>query len=202
MKISTSILNMEKDLKHLEELNNSSTDYIHLDIMDGKFVDNVSDMYDFIKNNKVDIPLDIHLMVEDVEEYIEKYSNLNPEYMTFHIEVGNTLFFINKIKNKNIKVGLSISPNTDNSELIPFLKDIDMVLIMSVEPGRGGQKFLESTYKKLDELNKLKENNSFLIEVDGGINLENSKTINADIIVVGSYITKSENMQYKINTLK
>lgn len=202
MKISTSILNMEKDLNHLEELNNSSTDYIHLDIMDGKFVDNTSDMYDFINENKVDKPLDIHLMVEDVSEYIEKYSNLNPEYMTFHIEVGNTLNLINKIKSKNIKVGLSISPNTDISKLIPFLEYIDMVLIMSVEPGKGGQKFLDSTYQKLEQINELKKEYSFIIEVDGGINNENSKTINADMIVVGSYITKSLSMQDAINTLK
>lgn len=202
MKISTSILNMEKDLNHLEELNNSSTDYIHLDIMDGKFVDNVSDMYDFIKDNKINKPLDIHLMVEDVNEYIEKYSNLNPEYMTFHIEVGNTLSLINKIKSKNIKVGLSISPNTDISELIPFLKYIDMVLIMSVEPGKGGQKFLNTTYQKLEQINEIKKEYSFIIEVDGGINNENSKTINADMIVVGSYITKSLSMQDAINTLK
>ena len=202
MKISTSILNMEKDSNHLVELNNSSTDYIHLDIMDGKFVDNVSDMYDFINENKVDKPLDIHLMVEDVSEYIEKYSNLNPEYMTFHIEVGNTLSLINKIKSKDIKVGLSISPNTDISKLIPFLEYIDMVLIMSVEPGRGGQKFLDNTYQKLEHINELKKEYSFIIEVDGGINSENSKTINADMIVVGSYITKSVSMQDAINTLK
>lgn len=202
MKISTSILNMEKDSNHLVELNNSSTDYIHLDIMDGKFVDNVSDMYDFINENKVDKPLDIHLMVEDVSEYIEKYSNLNPEYMTFHIEVGNTLSLINKIKSKDIKVGLSISPNTDISKLIPFLEYIDMVLIMSVEPGRGGQKFLDNTYQKLEHINELKKEYSFIIEVDGGINPENSKTINADMIVVGSYITKSVSMQDAINTLK
>lgn len=202
MKISTSILNMEKDIKNLEELNKTSTDYIHLDIMDGKFVDNFSDMYDFIKDNKINKLLDIHLMVEDVHSYIEKYSNLNPEYITFHIEVGNTLSLIKKIKDKNIKVGLAISPNTDILELEPYLKYIDLILIMSVEPGLGGQKFLENTYIKLEKINELKKDYSFQIEVDGGINFNNCKTINADIIVVGSYITKSDNYQKMIDTLK
>ena len=202
MKISTSILNMEKDLKHLTELNNTSTDYIHLDIMDGIFVSNTSDMYNFIKNNEINKPLDIHLMVENVDEYIEKYSKLNPEFITFHVEVSNTLSLINKVKEKNIKVGLAISPKTDIKLLMPYLKDIDLILVMSVEPGYGGQEFLESTYSKLEELNKLKHNYSFLLEVDGGINNYNSKKINADMIVVGSYITKSNNMQEMIDTLK
>lgn len=202
MKISTSILNMEKDLKHLNELNNTSTDYIHLDIMDGIFVSNTSDMYDFINNNEINKPLDIHLMVENVDEYIEKYSKLNPKFITFHVEVSNTLSLINKVKEKNIKVGLAISPKTDIKMLIPYLKDIDLILVMSVEPGYGGQQFLESTYSKLEELNKLKNAYSFLLEVDGGINNYNSKKINADMIVVGSYITKSNNMQEMIDTLK
>ena len=202
MKISTSILNMEKDLKHLTELNNTSTDYIHLDIMDGIFVSNTSDMYNFLKNNEINKPLDIHLMVENVDEYIEKYSKLNPEFITFHVEVSNTLSLINKVKEKNIKVGLAISPKTDIKLLMPYLKDIDLILVMSVEPGYGGQEFLESTYSKLEELNKLKHNYSFLLEVDGGINNYNSKKINADMIVVGSYITKSNNMQEMIDTLK
>ena len=107
MKLSTSILNMNKNKENLEKLNNSTTDYIHLDIMDGKFVENTSDMFDFIHNNVVNKPLDVHLMVEDTFKYIEEYSKLNPNNITIHYEIKNNLLeSINLIKSKNIQISI------------------------------------------------------------------------------------------------
>ena len=126
MKLSTSILNMKKDKKNLDKLNNTTTNYIHLDIMDGKFVNNESDMFDFINDNETNKSLDIHLMVEDTISYIEKYSKLNPNNITIHYEIKNNLLeSINLIKSKNIKVGLAINPDTDIDEIIKYLDKIE-----------------------------------------------------------------------------
>lgn len=195
MEISGSILDLNpKTKKEVSKLKISGLDYIHLDVMDGKFVSNVSLPYDEVVN-LIDSTqkLDVHLMVEDVEKYIDDFSNINPEYITFHLEVGNTLELIQKIKDKNIKVGLSIKPNTDLKAIQLYLNLIDLVLVMSVEPGYGGQKFIENTISRIDKLYQYrKENNlNFKIEVDGGINNQNiSKLKKCDMVVVGSYITK------------
>lgn len=203
MKISTSILNMKKETKYLEKLENTNTDYLHLDIMDGKFVTNTSDLYDFIKNNEpINKELDVHLMVYDVNYYIEKYSNLNPEYITIHYEIdGDINEAIKLIKSKNCKVGLSIKPNTKVDEIIDYLDKIDLVLVMSVEPGYGGQSYIDVS-DKLEQLRKLQNNYNFVIEVDGGINDTNIKSIDTDIAVVGSFITSADNYQEQINKLK
>lgn len=195
MELSGSILDLTpKTREEVLKLQNSGLDYIHLDVMDGKFVPNISlpydEVIDLISSNQ---KLDVHLMVEDVEEYIDNFSNINPEYITFHLEVGNILKLIQKIKSKNIKVGLSIKPNTDLEEIKPYLSFIDLVLVMSVEPGYGGQKFLENTISRIEELYQYKVQNklSFKIEVDGGINDQNIFNLKkCDMIVVGSFITK------------
>ena len=203
MLIATSILNMKKETKYLKQLENTSTDYLHLDIMDGKFVTNISELYDFIEKNEPLLkPLDVHLMVEDVNTYIEKYSNLNPEYITIHYEISsNVNEAINLIKSKNIKVGLSIKPNTSVSEIIPYLDKIDLLLIMSVEPGYGGQSYIDIS-DKLKQARYLQKDYNFVIEVDGGINDTNISFVDTDIAVVGSFITSSDNYQEQINKLK
>ena len=203
MKIATSILNMKKETKYLEKLENTNTDYLHLDIMDGKFVTNTSDLYDFIKNNEpINKELDVHLMVYDVNYYIEKYSNLNPEYITIHYEIdGDINEAIKLIKSKNCKVGLSIKPNTKVDEIIDYLDKIDLVLVMSVEPGYGGQSYIDVS-DKLEQLRKLQNNYNFVIEVDGGIKDTTIKSIDTDIAVVGSFITSADNYQEQINKLK
>lgn len=203
MKISASILSIKDNMKeNILKLTNTDIDYIHLDIMDGKFVPNktwnVDNVLEFINHDK---PLDIHLMVDNVKEYIDEFKVLKPEYITFHLEASNDIMeLINYLKSLNIKVGLSIKPNTKVSEIIKYLPFIDLVLIMSVEPGKGGQPFIESSIDKVNELNNLKSNHNFVIEIDGGINDEVIKRIDGvDIAVVGSFLTNGD---YKENLRK
>lgn len=202
--IAVSILGIKEDkLNNYKKIDNTSCDFIHLDVMDGMFVENKVD-FDF--NYEFNKKVDIHLMVKDVKKYIDKYKKLKPEYITFHVEVEEEIDrLIQLIKSNNIKVGISIKPNTDINLLNKYLPYIDLVLVMSVEPGRGGQKFIEESTNKINYLKELKEKNnySYLIEVDGGINYDTiSKVSNADIKVVGSYITNSEDYQEQINKLK
>lgn len=190
MELSVSILGIKDDIEKIKKIENSKTNYIHLDIMDGKFVDNKVDMLK--KYNK---PLDVHLMVEDVESYVDIYKTLEPVYITFHIEtLKNPTDMINYLHSQNIKVGLSICPDTDVDILIPYLDKIDLVLVMSVNPGRGGQQFMDNSLLKIEKLYNLREQNHYhyKIEVDGGVNVNNKHLLNkCDIVVVGSYITKS-----------
>lgn len=202
--ISVSILGIKEDkITNYKRLDNTNCDFIHLDVMDGKFVENKVD-FDF--NYKFNKKVDIHLMVENVEEYINKYKKLNPTYITFHIEVEEDIDKLIKIlKENNIKVGISIKPNTDINLLTKYLSYVDLILVMSVEPGRGGQKFIENSVNRINYLKKLRDENNYnyLIEVDGGINNKTISNVeNADIKVVGSYITNSNNFDKTINELK
>ncbi|MBE6160005.1 MAG: ribulose-phosphate 3-epimerase [Lactobacillales bacterium] len=202
--IAVSILGIKEDkLNNYKKIDNTSCDYIHLDVMDGIFVENKVD-FDF--NYNFNKKLDIHLMVKNVEEYINKYKVLNPEFITFHIEVEEDIDKLIKIlKDNNIKVGISIKPNTDINLLNKYLPYIDLILVMSVEPGRGGQKFIEESTNRINYLKEIREKNNYkyLIEVDGGINYDTiSKVSNADIKVVGSYITNNDNYEEQIKTLK
>ena len=210
MKLSISYLSIKEDLKNkLNLLNNTTTNFIHVDIMDGIFVNNktMDDLKQIELLKELNKPLDVHLMVEDVDKYIDIYKVLKPTYITFHIELGNILNIlqtIKKIKELGIKVGISLNPNTSIDSLKPYLEFIDLVLVMSVVPGMGGQTFIENTFTKLRELNDLKEKYNFRVEVDGGVNnilIPKLKEYNVDIVVVGSYITNSNNYQEKINEL-
>ena len=148
-------------------------------------------------------PLDVHLMVDNPEIYINKLQNKNIEYITIHIEINKDINkLIEKIKSYGYKVGISIKPKTDISTIIPYLDKIDLVLIMSVEPGYGGQEFIPSILEKAKQLKNI--NQSITIEMDGGIKDTNIKEIKkyVDIAVVGSYITKKNNYNEAINTLK
>ena len=196
MKISASFLSID-NLENVNKLVKCDIDYLHLDIMDGKFVNNTNEIF-MVPNNK---PLDIHLMVNDVYKFIDKYKTFNPLYITFHYEVDkDILSIINYIKKFNIKVGLSIKPSTKVEEIIPYLPYLDLVLVMSVEPGKGGQTFIMDSVDKIKKLKELKGN--YVIEVDGGINDSTIKYVNdADIVVVGSYIT-SGNYEERIKNLK
>ena len=205
MKISVSTLNLIKEESNLLLLDSTNIDYLHIDIMDNYFVPNYISQFDFINKSltKLTKPLDIHLMVNDVKGYIDLYSALLPEYLTFHLENGNVIETINYIKSKNIKVGLSIKPDTDIVELMPYLDLIDLVLVMSVEPGYGGQPFIEEVVLKIKKLKELQNKYKYVIEVDGGITYTNLNLVKeSDIIVVGSFITKSDNYQEKINIIK
>ena len=210
MKLSISYLSIKEDLKNkLNLLNNTTTNFIHVDIMDGIFVNNktMDDLKQIELLKELNKPLDVHLMVEDVEKYIDIYKVLKPTYITFHIELDNIINIletIKKIKELGIKVGLSLNPDTSVESLKPYLELVDLVLVMSVVPGMGGQTFIENTFTKLRELNDLKEKYNFRVEVDGGVNnilIPKLKEYNVDIVVVGSYITNSNNYQEKINEL-
>lgn len=208
-KVSASILSA-KDLDDtIKELNTLDIDYIHLDIMDGKFVPNTSFTYDQIKKiiEVSEKPFDVHLMVRDVEDYIYHYAMLNTEYITFHYEVLKDLKIIKKIKNYGIKCGISVKPSTDIELIYELLPYIDMVLIMSVEPGRGGQKFIDNSLNKIKKLKDyIKKNNlNVIISVDGGIN--NNTGVNcvkngADMLVVGSALINSNDKENFIKELK
>ena len=198
MKVSTSILSAKDNLKEtIDKLNNTSTDYIHLDIMDGVFVSNTTwhldDLVDVLDKNKK--PLDVHLMVKDVINYINEFSFLNPEYITFHYEATDEIEkVISYIKSMGIKAGLSINPDTKVEEIYKYLPNLDLVLVMSVNPGMGGQKFIPSTVDKINNLVNYRKDNDleFIISVDGGINDSTIGLVNTDMVVSGSYITKND----------
>ena len=205
--ISVSILSVKNDYKKaVERINNTDCEYLHLDIMDNTFTSSSSFTYEESKEiNKINNKkLDINLLNNNIDEVLDDYIKLKPDIISFHYEaVENPEKYIKKIKKNNIMVGLAINPDTLVSEIYEYLDKIDVVLVMSVVPGKGGQKFIDSTIDKLKSLYKLKNNYNFLIEIDGGIN---NKVINnvkeyADIIVSGSFITNSNNYQEKINEL-
>ncbi|MFI3307481.1 MAG: ribulose-phosphate 3-epimerase [Mycoplasmatota bacterium] len=196
-----------KDLSDILLIDKLDIDYIHVDVMDNLFVPNktVDENQLFPILKKTTKPLDVHLMVEDVYKYIDLYKTINPKHITFHLEVKNTLEIINYIKKQNIKVGIAINPNTPITSLIPFLHLIDLVLIMSVEPGYGGQTFITDSILKIKKLSEYKNENNlnFLIEIDGGINNTTYPLVKeiTDISVIGSYITTGD-YNNNLNTLK
>jgi len=201
--ISISILNIKDDNDKIISMDNLNPEYIHIDIMDGKFVSNTSDMLDLpVLNSK----RDVHLMVYDVKSYVDIYKKYNPEYITFHVEaISNIREMIDYIHSLGIKVGLSIKPNTGIDKIFPYLGIIDLVLVMSVEPGKGGQKFIPESEDKINELYTIREKYGYhyLIEVDGGVNIESKDNCkNADILVVGSYITMSDTPKEKYLSMR
>ena len=209
MLVSASFLSSEFPPNDLKKLNETDVDYIHVDIMDGKFVKNKTMPFREMKNiyKYTDKRLDVHLMVSDPQKYIENYATLNTEYITIHVEIlGDINNYIKLIKSYGIKVGLSLKPNTNVRDIIPYLPYIDLILVMSVEPGAGGQEFIPSSEDKIKEVRKLLEEynlDNILISVDGGVN---DRTVNycreSDIVVAGSYVINSNNFQEKIDTLR
>ena len=195
--LSVSILGIKENIKeNIEKLDKLNIDYFHIDIMDGIFVPNKTWKYEEIKSYLSDTkkPKDVHLMVNNPKKYIKQYISLKPEIITFHYEAtNNPLELIKYIQKYKIKAGISIKPDTKVEALKDILEYVDLVLVMSVEPGAGGQSYIENSTNKINELKDLKEKNkyNYLIEVDGGINdTTKEKAQNADILVVGSFITK------------
>ncbi len=217
IEISTSILTVEKEngTKTFYDLEVAGTDYFHIDVMDGKFVEKNTEemMYDYANTIKQisNIPLDVHLMVEDVKGNIDRYIPLNPSIITFHYEAckddEEVINLIKYIKDANIKPAISIKPATNIDKIKKFLPMVHMILIMTVEPGKGGQKLIPETVEKTKELKQyLKENNlDTYIEVDGGVNkstIDMVKESGIDVAVAGSAIISADDFRQAINELK
>ena len=209
MKVSASFLSCKKIIPAIEKLSLTDVDYIHVDFIDGKFV--VGKKIPFHKLKKISKVsskrLDVHLMTNNLKKYIKKFATLNCEYITFHVEVEKDIEkYIDLIHSYGIKCGLAINPNTDIEILEPYLNMIDMVLVMSVVLGYGGQPFIPETVEKVKKLKDVitKDKLKIVINIDGGINNETVKEIQpfVDMVVSGSYITNSNDYQEKINSLR
>lgn len=191
-------------------LNSSKADWVHIDVMDGHYVPNISfgmpiiDSINAISNK----PLDIHLMISKPERYIEKFLKYNTKVLTIHLEASRHLHrTIQEIKSKGVMAGVAINPHTDVNHLSEIINDIDIVCVMSVNPGFSGQNFIENSYNKVKKLKKiiLEKKSNCKIQVDGGVNIINAKKLvefGADILVAGNFIFKSDNPHKNINSLK
>ena len=191
-------------------INNSEADWLHLDVMDGVFVPNISFGIPVIKSisKHTNKPLDVHLMIEKPERYIRSFKEAGANILTVHFEACTHLHrTLDLIKNEGMKAGVAINPHTSPHVLLDILHNLDVVCVMSVNPGFGGQSFIEHTYKKVELLNdfKKKTKTQFMIEIDGGVNLKNAeKLINtgANILVAGSTVFKSKDPIKTISRLK
>ena len=209
IKISPSILNADFGNlnSQIELINKSDADWIHLDIMDGVFVPNLSFGFPVIQavQKIARKPLDIHLMIVSPDRYIERYAEVGAYMLTVHYEACTHLHStIQQIKNQGVKAGVALNPHTDVNCLKPILSDLDMVLIMTVNPGYGGQKFIPNAYDKIRELRLLSEkyNPNLLIQVDGGISTDNIKDLadaGVDVFVAGTFVFRSKD---PVNTIK
>lgn len=196
--------------KEVEMLNNSAADYIHIDIMDGVFVPNISFGIPVTQAIKMHArkPLDVHLMIVNPDQYLESFRMAGAEIITVHYEACTHLHRTMQVIQKlGAKAGVAINPHTSVNHLEEIIMDIDLVCVMSVNPGFGGQKFIENTYSKIARLKELilRKNSQAKIEIDGGVNLENAPKlmeVGADILVAGSFVFNSPDPQATIARLK
>ena len=205
--LAADFANLERDI---DMINSSDADWFHIDIMDGVFVPNISFGMPVLKAIKklAKKPLDVHLMIVDPDRYIETFAKLGAEILTVHFEACNHLHrSIQKIKSCGIKAGIALNPHTPVDNISEVIQDIDLVCLMSVNPGFGGQSFIENTFQKVEKLRSIikEKNTSCLIEIDGGVsNLNSSKLAQcgADVLVAGSYVFNAENPESNIKLLK
>ena len=206
--LSADFSNLKKDI---EMVNDSQADWFHLDIMDGHFVPNISfgiPVVKSIKNYSKKI-LDVHLMITNPEDYIEKFIDVGADIVTIHVEAckEKTEKILKEIKRMNIKAGLAINPDTNFKIIGDYINLIDMVCLMGVFPGFGGQKIIDSTFQRCKEVSEIIAKNEVkcLLEVDGGVTAENAKKLlesGADVLVAGSYVFRSEDPNQSISYLK
>jgi ribulose-phosphate 3-epimerase len=210
--ISASILNADFGnlKKEIEMINSSETDWFHLDIMDGVFVPNISFGFPIVEQVKkyAKKPLDVHLMIVEPDKYVERFKEAGADILTVHYEACPHLHrTVQHIKSCGMKAGVALNPHTPVSVLEDIIQDIDLVLIMTVNPGFGGQKFIENSYAKIARMKKMiqEKGSKAVIEVDGGIDLSNIRKLadtGVDVFVVGSFIFKSDNPLDTITKLK
>lgn len=196
--------------KECEMLNNSEADWYHLDVMDGVFVPNISfgiPVIEFINKHTLK-PLDVHLMIVQPERYIKHFKNVGANILTVHIEASTHLHrTLQAIKQEGMKAGVALNPHTNVEQLEPTLEEIDLVCLMSVNPGFGGQAFIEGTYRKVEKLKSMiaKAGLETKIEIDGGVTSANAKQLidaGADVLVAGSFVFKARNPTQTIADLK
>lgn len=203
--LSSDFANLETEIKRLEE---NGADWVHVDVMDGHFVPNLTIGAPVVKAIKpvTKLPMDVHLMIENPAKYVKDFALAGADIITFHYEATKETTFevINIIKSYCVKVGISIKPKTPVSAIKPYLDMVDLVLIMTVEPGFGGQKFMEDCADKIIEV-KAYTNKDIIVEVDGGVNAQTAqhcKKCGADALVAGSYVFSSDNMKEAIASLR
>ncbi len=205
--LSADFGNLQRDC---EMLNQSNCDWFHVDIMDGVFVPNLSFGFPVLKSihQHAKKPLDVHLMIVDPDRYVEEFKNNGAYQISIHIEACNHLHrSIQKIKSLGCKAGVAVNPHTSVNLLEDIIADLDLVILMSVNPGFGGQKFIENTYSKTSQLKDLiiRKNSSSLIEIDGGVNGNNARKLidaGADALVAGNFVFSSPNPVQTIAELK
>ena len=202
--LSADFANLERDIKKVE---NAGADWLHIDVMDGHFVPNITIGVPVVKSIKeiATLPLDVHLMIENPEKYIEPFAKAGSDILTFHYEAAkdNVKGIIDKIHSYGINAGLSIKPKTSPEEIIDYLPSLDMVLIMTVEPGFGGQKFMPDCAEKIPVIKQHAPEN-LIIQIDGGINADTAKVCTqygANSLVAGNYIYKSDDIEKAILSL-
>lgn len=206
-KVSVSFLASKDEQKDILKINRSTADYVHVDVMDGKFVKKKHKPYKMLykMGNFLNKRLDVHLMEKNPLKHINYFAALNTEYITIHVELDKVDKYIDLIKQYGIKCGLAINPDTDVSILLPYLSKIDMVLVMGVNPGLPGQEFIDDTIKKILKIKKIivSKKVKVKISVDGGVDDEVAKRLDfVDIIVSGSYVTNSDDFSEAIETLR
>lgn len=205
--LAADFANLQRDV---QMINQSDADWFHIDIMDGVFVPNISFGMPVLQaiQKYAQKPLDVHLMIVEPDRYINTFKKLGSTLLTVHYEACTHLHrTIQNIKSEGMKAGVALNPHTPISTLEDIIQDIDLLLIMSVNPGFGGQSFIENTYKKIRQAKELilKTNSEALIEVDGGVTSQNAKRlleVGADVLVAGSFVFNSENPKQTISEMK